>query len=507
MTLIAYLLVGAFIGGLVGMLAGWLARGREVVEKVVVQTVEKIVEVVIEKEVERPAENADPHRYEATEILAQLQQLTLGVSAKIDAHTRTVGDINEELSLAGAQEGSAVLTVVRRLIDSNKVMQEQLHATQLRLNEQTEQLNAQKEEARTDPLTQLGNRRAFDDELAKRIANFQRRDTPVHLMLLDVDYFKKFNDSYGHLAGDEVLRVVGRVLAQETHEKPGLFAARYGGEEFALLIEHNSLDGAALIGDRIRSLIGETSVSFESQKLTVTASAGIAELLKNEDGASLIARADEALYAAKKTGRNRACIQDQGNIRRVTPQPAAGVSPEATAEGDDTSDITQSMARRIAEWRRGGATVSMIVVRLDNSAALESKLGKEGLELAKAKVAEVFHRTLRDMDQIASINGEAFGLLLPTARLIDATRTAERIRANVDSSELEEAIGCRVTVSLGVAQVIPEDDSEALLTRARRAMESARRKGGNLVYINDGARSDPAPDRLDVAAETWATTP
>jgi diguanylate cyclase len=501
MTVLLPLLIGAAIGGLLGMLAGWLARGREevIVEKVVTQTVEKVVEA--------PAEAPDPLREQASEILAQLQELTFGVSEKIDAHARTVGDINEELTLAGADEGSAVLTAIRRLIDSNNEMQQQLHSAQAQINEQANQLKAQKEEARTDPLTKLRNRRAFDDELARRVADFERRGTPVQLMLLDVDHFKKFNDTYGHLAGDEVLRVVGRVLMQETHDNPQLFAARYGGEEFALLLGSSALDAAAQIGDRIRGLIGGARVKFESQALTVTASVGCAQLAKQENVSSFIARADEALYAAKKAGRNCACVHEEGNVRKVTSKPLAVSSAGATAaDGEAGDDLGQSLARRIAEWRRGGVPVSMIVARLDNTATLESNLGRAGLEKAKDAIRQVFKAHLREMDQVSNVSAEVLGLLLPTARLIDAIRTAERIRSAIDSRDCESRVGSRITLSLGVAEVGPDDDSDTLLTRARRAMEMARRRGGNVVYINDGLTSDPAQDRLDLLAVEWAAT-
>jgi GGDEF domain-containing protein len=97
-----------------------------------------------------------------------------------------------------------------------------------------------------------------------------------------------------------------------------------------------------------------------------------------------------------------------------------------------------------------------------------------------------------------------YGVMLPTAKLVDAARVAERMRLLADGKELETVVGNHTTLSFGVAEVSIDDDGEALLLRARRAMEQARRKGGNVVHIHDGRQSDPAPDRLDLAALKWA---
>jgi diguanylate cyclase len=497
MSILIALLIGAGIGSLVGVFAGWLARGREEVEV----TVEKLVTQTVEKIIERPADENSPSRAQAAEILAQLQLLTAGVSEKIGAHARTVGDINEELNVAAAGDVGAVLTAVGRLIASNTEMQQQLESAQDRLNEQASQLNTHREEARTDPLTNLRNRRAFDDELQRRMTDFQQRGQVVQLMLTDVDHFKKFNDTYGHLAGDEVLRVVGKLLNKQTAENADLFIARYGGEEFAILMSCATLEAAALEGDRIRALLGSTTVPFEKQRLKVTASAGMAQLATGESVASFIARADEGLYAAKKSGRNCTCLQNGQGVSKVATHAAelAKAAKEAN-EIDSPSNFGKSLARRIAEWRRGGVPLSLVVMRIDNTAKVEARLGRAGVDAARNEVASLLQGTLRDMDQVANLAGETFGLLLPTCRLDDAARIAERIRGATDSPELATALGLHITASFGVAEVNSDDDEDTLLSRARRAMEAARRRGGNKVFINDGVNSDPAEERLDLVA-------
>lgn len=323
MMLLLPLLIGAIAGGLLGLCAGWLARGRDevVVENVVTQTVEKFVE---------RTSDAAQSRDQASEIASQLHRLTSGVSARIYAHSRTVHDINDELASASPEGASVVVAAIKRLVDSNTIMQSQLQEAQAQLKEQANLLEAQHAEARTDPLTHLKNRRAFDDELARRLA--QPDHGPLSLMMLDVDHFKECNDSYGHLAGDEVLRMVGQILRERAAELPGLFAARYGGEEFALLFSEQTLDEALTLGDQLRRKIELSPVTCERQHITVTASAGIALWQPGEAGSSFISRADEALYAAKRSGRNCSCVYEQGAIRKHAVPPTVARSRTPPAE-------------------------------------------------------------------------------------------------------------------------------------------------------------------------------
>ncbi|NVO04779.1 MAG: diguanylate cyclase [Rhodoferax sp.] len=160
-----------------------------------------------------------------------------------------------------------------------------------------------------DTLTGLANRRKFDEHMRRALAQFQRDQAGGALILLDVDYFKRFNDLYGHPAGDQALIQVGRCL-QTAARRPTDLAARLGGEEFALLLEHTEVGGARECAERARSLLlqavithsGNPSVGF------VTLSAGIALFQTDDTPDSVYARADAALYAAKAAGRNRVVV-------------------------------------------------------------------------------------------------------------------------------------------------------------------------------------------------------
>lgn len=155
-----------------------------------------------------------------------------------------------------------------------------------------------------DALTGLWNRRWFDDTTQREIDTCRGQGIPMSLIFLDVDHFKKFNDNNGHAAGDEVLRKLGEILAR--HSSRTVHPCRIGGEEFAILCPGHASGQARTLTDQIRSEISEITVISGGVSLpTITASAGIAELGKTDNAADIMARADEALYTAKTTGRNR----------------------------------------------------------------------------------------------------------------------------------------------------------------------------------------------------------
>jgi diguanylate cyclase (GGDEF)-like protein len=165
-------------------------------------------------------------------------------------------------------------------------------------------------QATTDSLTGLANRWTFDEELALEWRRAERVGDPLALILLDIDNFKSINDGHGHQAGDEVLRKVGAVLAASVRQVD--LAARYGGEEFAVIVPETDLDGALDLAERLRSALEKEQIELEDgTRLSVTASLGAAVKGNLPGGEKLVAAADEALYEAKRAGKNR-----------VAPEPA-----------------------------------------------------------------------------------------------------------------------------------------------------------------------------------------
>jgi len=169
-------------------------------------------------------------------------------------------------------------------------------------------------QASTDGLTGLANRRLLDEELVLEWRRADRVGASLAFVLLDLDDFKRVNDTHGHLAGDAVLRVVGRVLAEGVRQVD--LAGRYGGEEFALILPETELPGAHKLAERVRSTLEATAIELpDGQTLRVTASFGVALKDAQATPEDLVSAADDALYAAKAAGKNR-----------VMPQPA-GVGP------------------------------------------------------------------------------------------------------------------------------------------------------------------------------------
>lgn len=177
--------------------------------------------------------------------------------------------------------------------------------------------------ALTDALTGLKNRRYFDDALDEYMKEFGLIDRPLGVMLLDLDHFKAINDTYGHDNGDLVLRQVSLTLQQHTRYHDVL--ARVGGEEFAVLFPNTDAFALRRLSERIREAIGTAPVTLDAVAVTVTASIGIAVWNGRESAAALVKRADQHLYRAKTSGRNRVVDDDtDASVEGVNRALAAG---------------------------------------------------------------------------------------------------------------------------------------------------------------------------------------
>ncbi|HNW35551.1 MAG TPA: diguanylate cyclase [Candidatus Ozemobacteraceae bacterium] len=170
----------------------------------------------------------------------------------------------------------------------------------------------------TDPLTGLYNHRYFQETLLQEFLRSRRYEKPLSLMIIDIDHFKKFNDTWGHLTGDKVLIHVGQVFERSVRSKIDT-VARYGGEEFAILLPETPLAGASLFADRVRSAVEGSPVQAEGKTLPVTISIGVACTLVTscEKTSDLIAAADTALYAAKDAGRNQVKTFESEHLEHV----------------------------------------------------------------------------------------------------------------------------------------------------------------------------------------------
>jgi len=159
-----------------------------------------------------------------------------------------------------------------------------------------------------DALTDVANRRSFDKMYYKEWGRVQRYSRPISLIMLDIDFFKIYNDSHGHLQGDECLKQVAKAL-RDTLKRPGDFVARYGGEEFVVVLPDTEIEGAIQIAENLKTNISELKIEFKESEVSeyVTISMGVASIVPKQDSSpdALINAADKVLYQAKRAGRNR----------------------------------------------------------------------------------------------------------------------------------------------------------------------------------------------------------
>ena len=169
------------------------------------------------------------------------------------------------------------------------------------------------QQSASDPLTGAATRRAFKEESLKHLLLAKRHAMPLSCITLDVDHFKRINDNYGHAAGDKVLREI--VAACKQHLRQSDLVARMGGEEFVILLPQTDQATAYVIAEKLRRLVKELQFPGSKPPISVAASFGVAALAPGDDIDSLLHRADQALYQAKRTGRNRTCIAPEPEAR------------------------------------------------------------------------------------------------------------------------------------------------------------------------------------------------
>ena len=259
---------------------------------------------------EEPKEQ-DESTLDTTELRAfacQLHDLLASVAGDVDAHQVQIRRVNESLSSvrsedAGGPLTDAILRLVARITRINEQLQGRLKSSEDKLQEQADVIRFHLAEARTDPLTQLPNRRAFDDEIDRRIAEWHRKKTPCGLMMIDIDHFKAINDRHGHPFGDRALKAIADVLVDTVREMD--IVTRFGGEEFAVVLPATDETGAMVAAERVRLAVEALAIETSKAAVRATVSLGLAVSCEDDDTVSLLARADEALYASKQTGRNR----------------------------------------------------------------------------------------------------------------------------------------------------------------------------------------------------------
>lgn len=252
------------------------------------------------------------------EVGTSISGMLDAVLNKLEKAGKDAGDYGRTLSaatgeLGGDQSPAAIARMVDRLVGATKAMESRaknLEAELQRSSEQVTELKTQldtvRKESRIDPLTGVANRKTFDTELQAAIEDAAESGTPMALLMCDIDFFKRFNDTWGHQTGDQVLRLVAGCLSENVKGRDT--AARYGGEEFAVIVRQSNLVGAMSLANQIRmTVVNKKLVKKSTGDIlgSITISIGVAALSKTDTAETLVQRADRCLYRAKNTGRNR----------------------------------------------------------------------------------------------------------------------------------------------------------------------------------------------------------
>jgi len=263
---------------------------------------------------------------EAVHAFARCLTTTVGEDRAADERVgaqlgKLVGAFQSNDSEAIRSEAEGIVVVVQEVMAKRSESQKRmLGELSQKITDLHDELHEVREKAALDPLTQLFNRAALDAHL-DRVADlaFLLSSSPCILMI-DVDHFKKCNDTYGHPAGDEVLRRVADGLVRNFLRRED-FVARYGGEEFVVVIPDSSLHNAEHRAERVRQSLSELEIEAGKGKIQITVSIGLSSLSSGDTGASWLARADAALYEAKGAGRNcvRVARQNGGAVASIHP--------------------------------------------------------------------------------------------------------------------------------------------------------------------------------------------
>jgi diguanylate cyclase len=220
-----------------------------------------------------------------------------------------------EYHVAPAQLPREVRTLIERMDAATTEIRDELQASRAELGETRgelksirDELNEAREAVQHDPLTGVLNRRGMDIVLPREVARARRVNAPLSVGMVDLDHFKHINDTFGHQAGDRVLVHMTELMRSVLRETD--LIVRYGGEEFLAILPDTDMQGARLVLDRLQDIVIKSPVIHEGRRISVGFSAGVAQFRDDDNGATLVLRADRALQSAKRGGRSQVVLAE-----------------------------------------------------------------------------------------------------------------------------------------------------------------------------------------------------
>lgn len=480
--------------GLVGLLCGWL-----IYPTMNVPTVE-MDDPLPQGETPTPTAAGTPPSDEERERLNQIadrfRSLNARVAADVNAHQTRIREVSDSLlNVDLSSEPELILEAMHRLLDASEQMQDQLEQAEDRLQEQSLQLQTAEQRAMTDALTRLANRGALDDHLRARAELGAAH--PTTMMLFDIDHFKKFNDSYGHLAGDEVLRVVAKMVQSRCQED--CMVARYGGEEFAIVFNDRTLEDCQIEAEEIRASIGQREVQFEDQCFRVTASAGVAQLEAGESIEEWIARADKALYASKEANRNCGHAMDGDQPTRIyLPEPTpvlrsrkGSARSEESANGSEgVADVLPDYLQRLPTGKKLQAEFSELFTGLTGvGVAFVTAVVRLDSDNADPRDLQITARTVRSavrsVDRIGLLDRRTLVVGMPSVDRDLAIQRADDIRMSLTQATHDNASQSPVTATVSVSLTSSQNAGsfDEMLEAAIANLENAVSEGPNQTVV------------------------
>jgi len=242
--------------------------------------------------------------------------LTSNYSAKMEEYSNKLDEAKELTQIQ-----HFIVDIIKdtdNMAESSRQLNQQLEEATLQIENLSKQLEETQREVLLDALTGLNNRKAFDRKIKELCETYNKEEGFFSVIMLDIDFFKKFNDQYGHQIGDEVLCIVGSNLKRNLKGKD--FSARYGGEEFIILLPNTTLDNACVVADQIREEISTKRLKIKKTGQTIgniTVSMGVSEIRERDTAMSVVERADAALYLAKDSGRNNVKSENDLKSRKT----------------------------------------------------------------------------------------------------------------------------------------------------------------------------------------------
>jgi diguanylate cyclase len=302
------------------------------------------------------------HDLEARHLAALVRDLfrwTDGFASDLSEYREEVDRLGARFRAASQdsdnREAASVLPLLSQVVAANENISSRMAKAETALQQQAQEIAGYMSEARTDALTGLPNRRAFDDELGRRFSEWRKSKRPLSVIFVDIDHFKKFNDQHGHLVGDAVLAQVARTLREAMHESD--LVVRLGGEEFAAILPNCQAVDAGRAAERARKAIELAPFYYEKKRLRVTVSCGAAQATDHEVVSSLVKRADEAMYASKDAGRNRTHLHNGQTCVCIAPTtgrtnshvPTPATQPSKLTNNPEFRRVCQNLRQKLKE--------------------------------------------------------------------------------------------------------------------------------------------------------------